>query len=69
MGLERSKLIKRGGTGRADLVDKANLSARLTEENKIMKTQCLELKKKVEFGKTINKDLKKKLHALRKKHK
>lgn len=31
-----------------------------------MKTQCQELQKKVEFGKSINKDLKKKLHSLRK---
>jgi hypothetical protein len=70
VGLEKAKLMKQGrGSATSDLIERANRSAKLTEENKVMKIQCQELQKKVEFGKTIHKDLKKKLHALRKKQK
>ena len=36
------------------------------EENKMLKVRCSELSKKIEFGKNISRDLRKKLKGLRK---
>jgi hypothetical protein len=60
---EKKKLINSGKVDAAAvLINKTNKIAKLTEENKSIKTQNSELQKKVEFGKNIKLNLKKKLH-------
>lgn len=54
---EKMKLKREGrdSSGRSELIEKADTCGRIAEENRAMKTQCQELQKKVEFGKSINK--------------
>lgn len=55
-----------GATEGNALIAKASLLARLKEENKYMKNNNLELAKKINFGKAINRDLTKRLRKARK---
>lgn len=65
---QREKQIS-NGTNFNELATKGAMSERLAEENKILKVRCSEISKKIEFGKIISRDLRKKLHELRKKQK